>query len=210
MSLRDETLERAAGGTGPRIGVLALQGDFREHAQLLGSLGARVSLVRRAEDLADIDGIVLPGGESSAMDKLARAFGVFEPLRDRLAGGLPAYGTCAGLILLADTVLDAAPGQQSFGGLDVVVRRNAFGAQNQSFETQLSIPVLGPGPVHATFIRGPVVESLGPKATALASLPDGRVVAVAQGRLLATSFHPEMNGEPRLHDYFLRTVSGGA
>lgn len=208
MTLRDETLQLAAGGTGPRVGVLALQGDFREHAMVLGQLGAQVSLVRRAEDLSGLQGIVLPGGESSAIDKLARAFGVFEPLRERIAGGLSAYGTCAGLILLADTIRDAAPGQQTFGGLDVVVRRNAFGSQNQSFETDLVIPELGDPPVHATFIRGPVVESVGPKARVLAALPDGRVVAVEQDHLLATSFHPEMNGELRFHDYFLRRLAG--
>lgn len=206
MTLRDEALRLAGGGSGPRVGVLALQGDVREHAQLLGGLGARVSLVRRAEDLDGINGIVLPGGESSAIDKLARAFGVFEPLQQRLRDGLPAFGTCAGLILLADRILDAAPGQQTFGGLDVVVRRNAFGAQNQSFETELRIPEFGEPPVHATFIRGPAVESLGPKARALAQLADGRVVAVQQDALLGTSFHPEMNGERRFHDYFLQRV----
>lgn len=206
MTLRDETIQLAAGGTGPRVGVLALQGNFREHAKVLGSLGAQVVLVRRAEDLEGIAGIVLPGGESSAIDKLARAFGVFEPLKQRITAGLPVYGTCAGMILLADTILDAAPGQQTFGGLDVVVRRNAFGAQNQSFETELDVPVLPGGPVHATFIRGPVVESVGPQAEALATLNDGRVVAVRQGALLATSFHPEMNGEPRFHDYFLNRI----
>ncbi len=206
MTLRDETIQLAAGGTGPRVGVLALQGNFREHAKVLGSLGAQVVLVRRAEDFEGIAGIVLPGGESSAIDKLARAFGVFEPLKQRITAGLPVYGTCAGMILLADTILDAAPGQQTFGGLDVVVRRNAFGAQNQSFETELDVPVLPGGPVHATFIRGPVVESVGPQAEALATLNDGRVVAVRQGALLATSFHPEMNGEPRFHDYFLNRI----
>lgn len=203
MSLRDETLRLAAGGTGPRVGVLALQGDFREHAAVLGGLGANVTLVRRSADLDGLTGIVLPGGESSAIDKLARAFGLFEPLKERIRDGLAAYGTCAGLILLANEILDAAPGQHTFGGLDVVVRRNAFGAQNQSFETELSIPELGSDPVHATFIRGPVVESVGAQARAMASLADGRVVAVEQGRLLATSFHPEMNGETRFHDYFL-------
>lgn len=206
MTLRDETLALAAGGDGPLIGVLALQGDFREHAAVLGELGARVRLVRRADDLDGIAGIVLPGGESSAMDKLARAFGLFEPLRSALRAGLPAYGTCAGLILLADEILDAAPGQQTFGGLDVVVRRNAFGSQNQSFETELQVSELGAAPVHATFIRGPVVESVGPKARVLAQLADGRVVAVSQGPLLATSFHPEMNGELRFHEYFLREL----
>ncbi|MGV1035027.1 MAG: pyridoxal 5'-phosphate synthase glutaminase subunit PdxT [Microbacteriaceae bacterium] len=209
MTLHDETLRLAAGGTGPRVGILALQGDFREHAIVLAELGASVSLVRTPADLAGIQGIVLPGGESSVIDKLSRIFGIAEPLRQAIAGGLPVYGTCAGMILMANEVLDAAPGQQSFGGLDVVVRRNAFGSQNESFETDLEIPELGPEPVHATFIRGPVVESVGPQARALATLADGRVVAVQQGKLLATSFHPEMNGELRFHEYFLNQIVGG-
>lgn len=208
MTLHDETLRLAAGGTGPRVGILALQGDFREHAIVLAELGASVSLVRTPADLDGIQGLVLPGGESSVIDKLSRIFGIAEPLRQAIAGGLPVYGTCAGMILMANEVLDAAPGQQSFGGLDVVVRRNAFGSQNESFETDLEIPELGPEPVHATFIRGPVVESVGPQARALATLADGRVVAVQQGSLLATSFHPEMNGELRFHEYFLNQIVG--
>lgn len=188
------------------VGVLALQGDFREHASVLRTLGADVTLVRRPEELAAVDGLVIPGGESSVMDKLSRTFGLAEPLRERIQQGLPVYGTCAGLIMLADTVLDAIVGQQSFGGLDVVVRRNAFGSQTQSFETDLDIPVLGETAVHAVFIRGPVVESVGPNATALATLADGRVVAVEQGNLLGTSFHPEMTGELRFHEYFLGKV----
>ena len=206
MTLREDALAGSTETGGPIVGVLALQGDFREHAAVLRQLGANVRLVRRPEDLAGIWGIVLPGGESTTMDKLARAFGLFNPLRDAIAGGLPAYGTCAGLILLADRITDAIAGQQTFGGLDVVVKRNAFGAQNQSFETELSVPELGPEPVHATFIRGPVVESVGPKARALAALQDGRVVAVEQGNLLGTAFHPEINGELRFHDYFLAKV----
>lgn len=188
------------------VGVLALQGDFREHADALRTLGADVTLVRRPEELAAVDGLVIPGGESSVMDKLARTFGLAEPLREGIRNGLPVYGTCAGLIMLADTVLDAIVGQQSLGGLDVVVRRNAFGSQTQSFETDLDIPELGPEPVHAVFIRGPVVESVGPAATALATLADGRVVAVEQGNLLGTSFHPEITGEYRFHEYFLNKV----
>ncbi|HLP22871.1 MAG TPA: pyridoxal 5'-phosphate synthase glutaminase subunit PdxT [Microbacteriaceae bacterium] len=203
VTLHDDTLQLAAGGTGPRVGVFALQGDFREHAVMLAELGAQVVLVRRPADLDGLSGIVFPGGESGVMDKLAKIFGLFEPLRAAIRAGLPAYGTCAGMILLANTILDAAPGQETLGGLDVVVRRNAFGAQNQSFETDLFIPELGAEPVHATFIRGPVVESVGPAARVLSALPDGRVVAVEQGHLLATSFHPEMNGERRFHEYFL-------
>ncbi|RZU64996.1 pyridoxal phosphate synthase yaaE subunit [Microterricola gilva] len=188
------------------VGVLALQGDFREHANVLRTLGADVTLVRRPEELAAIDGLVIPGGESSVMDKLARTFGLAEPLRARIRGGLPVYGTCAGLIMLADSVLDAIAGQESLGGLDVVVRRNAFGSQTQSFETDLDIPELGDVPVHAVFIRGPVVESVGRNARALATLADGRVVAVEQGNLLGTSFHPEITGEHRFHEYFLGKV----
>ena len=210
MTLREEALSGSTGAGGPLIGVLALQGDFREHAAVLKQLGVPVRLVRRAEDLDGIAGIVLPGGESTTMDKLARAFGLFEPLKAALAAGLPGYGTCAGLILLADRITDAIAGQQTFGGLDVVVQRNAFGAQNQSFETTLLVPELGSEPVHATFIRGPVVESVGPKAHALAALEDGRVVAVEQGNLLGTAFHPEMNGELRFHEYFLGKVRQAA
>ncbi|MGX5694660.1 pyridoxal 5'-phosphate synthase glutaminase subunit PdxT [Agromyces soli] len=190
--------------------MLALQGDFREHAHVLTELGAHVVLVRRPAELESVDGLVIPGGESSVIDKLSRMFGVAGPLRAAIAGGLPVYGTCAGLIMLADTVLDAIEGQESFGGLDVVVRRNAFGSQNQSFETELVIPELGEQPVHAAFIRGPVVESVGPAAKVLASLPDGRVVAVEQGSLLGTSFHPEITGEHRFHEYFLRKVRARA
>jgi len=207
-TLRTESLDAGAvASAGPRVGVLALQGDFREHAHVLTKLGARVSLVRRPEELGEIDGLVIPGGESSVMDKLARAFGLQAPLKAAIAAGMPVYGTCAGLIMLADTVLDAIAGQQSLGGLDVVVRRNAFGSQNQSFETDLEIPELGEPPVHAVFIRGPVVESVGPAATALATLSDGRVVAVEQGNLLGTSFHPEITGEYRFHEYFIRKVA---
>lgn len=205
MTLRDESLGSAP-SAGPIVGVLALQGDFREHARVLRELGARVVLVRRAEDLDGVQGIVIPGGESTAIDKLSRIFGVAEPLKRCIAEGMPVYGTCAGLIMIADTLLDAIADQQNFGGLDVVVRRNAFGSQNQSFETDLHIPVLGDRPVHAVFIRGPVVESVGSKATALASLADGRVVAVEQGNLIGTSFHPEIEGDVRFHEYFLSKV----
>jgi 5'-phosphate synthase pdxT subunit len=188
------------------VGVLALQGDFREHATVLRSLGSDVVLVRRPEELARVNGLVIPGGESSVMDKLTRMFGLAEPLRAAVDGGLPVYGTCAGLIMLADTVLDAIRGQQSIGGLDISVRRNAFGPQTASFETDLEVPALGSDPVHAVFIRAPVVESVGASATALATLADGRCVAVEQGNLLGTSFHPEITGEHRFHEYFLTKV----
>jgi 5'-phosphate synthase pdxT subunit len=189
-----------------RVGVLALQGDFREHLAVLRGLGADAVPVKRPEELARVDGLVIPGGESSVMDKLSRLFGLAEPLRDAIAGGLPVYGTCAGLIMLADTVRDAIEGQQTLGGFDIVVRRNAFGSQLDSFETDLEVPAFGDPPVHAVFIRAPVVESVGPKASALATLPDGRVVAVEQGPLLGTSFHPEMTGDTRFHERFLATV----
>ncbi|WP_435744952.1 pyridoxal 5'-phosphate synthase glutaminase subunit PdxT [Microbacterium sp. PMB16] len=191
----------------PRVGVLALQGDVREHAALLAELGAEVALVRRPAELAAVAGLVIPGGESSVIDKLSRLFGMQEPIRDAIAGGMPVLGTCAGLILLADTVVDAIDGQESFGGLDVVVRRNAFGRQVESFEAELSVPALGGNPVKAAFIRGPVVESVGPGAETLAALPDGRVVAVEQGGLLGLSFHPEITGETRFHRRFLARVA---
>ncbi len=162
--------------------------------------------MKRPDELSSVAGLVIPGGESSVMDKLSRLFGLAEPLREAIAGGLPVYGTCAGLIMLADTVQDAIEGQQSLGGFDIVVRRNAFGSQLDSFETDLDVPEFGDPPVHAVFIRAPVVESVGPRATVLATLPDGRVVAVEQGPLLGTSFHPEMTGDTRFHERFLATV----
>lgn len=189
----------------PRIGVLALQGDIREHVRMLTGLGATASLVRRPADLAQVEGLVLPGGESSVIDKLARAFGMQRPIRDAIAAGIPVYGTCAGLILLADRVDGAIAGQETFGGLDVTVRRNAFGGQSESFETSLAVAGWDV-PVHAAFIRAPLVTGLGPGATALATLPDGGVVAVEQGRLLATAFHPEVSGEHRFHERLLAHV----
>jgi 5'-phosphate synthase pdxT subunit len=195
-----------AGSRRPKVGVLALQGDFREHLLVLRELGADAVPVRRATELDEVAGLVIPGGESSVMDKLSRTFGLAEPLKARIAEGMPVYGTCAGLIMLADTVRDAIPGQQTLGGLDVVVRRNAFGNQNDSFETDLDIPELGAPPVHAVFIRAPVVESVGPRAHALATLDDGRVVAVEQDALLATAFHPEVTDDYRFHSRFLDKV----
>ena len=195
---------------GPKVGVLALQGDFREHIAVLRGLGADAVPVRRPEELEEIGGLVIPGGESSVMDKLSRAFGLAEPLRDAIAGGLPVYGTCAGLIMLADRILDGIAGQQTLGGLDVAVRRNAFGSQVDSFETDLDIPALGDEPMHAVFIRAPIVESVGVNATALARVDDGRVVAVEQGNLIGTSFHPEITGDTRFHEYFLAKVRAAA
>ncbi len=190
----------------PCVGILALQGDVREHERLLGSLGARTTRVRRAEELREIDGLVLPGGESSTIDRLARAFELRDPLIARIRDGLPVYGTCAGMILLADRILDGSAGQRTFGGLDVTVRRNAFGRQAQSFETELDVPEIGAPSVRATFIRAPAIEEVGPDVTVLARVPDGRAVAAEQGAVLATAFHPEQTGEPRFHERFLRAV----
>jgi pyridoxal 5'-phosphate synthase pdxT subunit len=193
-------------GRGP-VGVLALQGDFREHIAVLRSLGADAVGVRRPSELAEVSGLIIPGGESSVIDKLSRLFDLAAPLKRAIADGLPVWGTCAGLIMLADTVLDGIQGQQSLGGLDIAVRRNAFGSQLDSFETELDIPVLGEPSVHAVFIRAPIVESASTSVTTLASLPDGRVVAVEQNNLLGTSFHPEMTGDTRFHEYFLGKVT---
>ena len=190
--------------------MLALQGDVREHAALLAHLGADVVLVRRPEELASVDGLVIPGGESSVIDKLSRIFGMQQPVRDAIAAGMPVYGTCAGLILLADTVLDGIDGQQSFGGMDIDVRRNAFGRQTESFETELDVPRLGEPPVKATFIRAPVVERVGAAVEVLAALPDGTIVAVEQGSLLGTSFHPEVDGETRFHERLLERAAAYA
>lgn len=205
-SLLRTGLPSVAGSSSP-VGVLALQGDFREHLAVLSSLGADAVPVRRPEELARVRGLVIPGGESSVMDKLSRLFGLAEPLSAAIRSGLPVYGTCAGLIMLADTVQDAIEGQQTLGGLDIVVRRNAFGAQVDSFETDLSIPALGEPPVHAVFIRAPVVESVGSGVSVLAALPDGRIVAVEQGNLLGSAFHPEITGDTRFHEYFLAKVA---
>ncbi len=186
--------------------MLALQGDFREHLAVLRALGADAHPVRRPEDLERVHGLVIPGGESSVIDKLSRTFGLFEPVRTAIGRGLPVYGTCAGLIMLADRIRDGIAGQQTFGGLDIEVRRNAFGSQVESFEVDLEVPAVGEHPVHAVFIRAPVVENVGDEVTPLAALDDGRVVAVECGNLLGTSFHPEMNGETRFHQYFLDKV----
>lgn len=182
-----------------RVGILALQGGVREHANTCESLGAQVILVRRPRELAQVEALVLPGGESSMIDKLSRAFDLQKPIQVAIAAGLPVYGTCAGLILLADRICDGIEGQQTFGGLDVTVRRNAFGSQIDSFESDLHAPDLGEEPVRAVFIRAPIVAEVGPAARSLATLPGGEVVAVEQGNLLGTSFHPELTGETRFH-----------
>ena len=194
----------------PTIGVLALQGDVREHALALEASGAAAVPVRRARELDDIDGLVIPGGESTTIDKLLRAFDLFEPLQERLRSGLPAYGSCAGMILLADRVLGGIDGQRTLGGLDITVRRNAFGRQVDSFETDLTIDGIPGEPVHAVFIRAPWVEQVGPRAEVLSAVSGGpaagRIVAVRQGGLLATSFHPEVTGDTRVHKLFVQIV----
>jgi 5'-phosphate synthase pdxT subunit len=195
-------------GSAARVGVLALQGDFREHLAVLRELGVEAVPVRRESELDDVAGLVIPGGESTVMDKLSRAFGLRDSLIARIADGMPVYGTCAGLIMLSDRVVDAIDGQLTLGGLDVTVRRNAFGSQNESFETDLDIPELGEPPVHAIFIRAPVVTEVGPAATTLAALDDGRVVAVEQGNVLGTAFHPEVTDDLRFHRRFLDRVAG--
>lgn len=188
----------------PTIGVFALQGDVREHLHTLTGLGADAIAVRRPEELARCDGVVLPGGESTTMAKLARTFDLLEPLRQRVAGGMPTFGTCAGMILLADRIEDGTADQETIGGLDVMVRRNAFGRQVDSFEEELTFRGLD-APVHAVFIRAPWVEEVGNGVEVLAE-SQGRAVAVRQGHLLATSFHPEVDGDGRVHRLFLDMV----
>jgi pyridoxal 5'-phosphate synthase pdxT subunit len=194
-----------------RIGVLALQGDVREHERVLRALGAEVLLVRRPEELDGLDGIVVPGGESTAIGTLLDRFALLEPLRSALRDGLPAYGSCAGMVLLADEVVDGLAGQPLLGGLDVTVRRNAFGRQVDSFETDVDVAGLDGGAVHAVFIRAPWVERAGEGVQVLATVPGdgpaaGRVVVVRQGALLATSFHPELTGDTRVHRLFVEMV----
>ena len=189
----------------PRIGVLALQGNVREHIAVLEELGARTALVRRPDDLSGIDGLVLPGGESSTIDKLARAFDVRAPIVERIRCGMPVFGTCAGMILLADRLIDGISGQKTFGGLDVAVRRNAFGRRMSRSKPISTCQALGSELVHATFIRAPVVEETGPDVAVLAEV-DGRIVAVESGQVMATSFHPEEVGEMRFHRRFLDRV----
>jgi 5'-phosphate synthase pdxT subunit len=201
--------------TRPTIGVFALQGDVREHRAMLESCGVATIGVRRPSELAGLDGIVLPGGESTTMHKLARTFELFEPLRDAIAGGLPAFGTCAGMIMLADHIEGGIVGQETFGGLDVVVRRNAFGRQVDSFEEVVSFHPSWAEPFEfpATFIRAPWVEKVGDgvESVATARLADGgdRIVAVRRGGLLATSFHPEITGDRRIHELFVDLVRHG-
>ncbi|MBT2399147.1 pyridoxal 5'-phosphate synthase glutaminase subunit PdxT [Streptomyces sp. ISL-100] len=189
----------------PVIGVLALQGDVREHLVALAVADATARPVRRPEELAEVDGLVIPGGESTTMSKLATLFGMREPLRERIKDGMPVYGTCAGLIMLADKILDPRSGQETFGGIDMIVRRNAFGRQNESFEAGVEVEGIADGPVEGVFIRAPWVESVGARVEVLAE-HDGHIVAVRQGNALATSFHPELTGDHRVHQLFTEMV----
>lgn len=177
---------------------------------MLERAGAKTLLLRRPADVAALDGLVIPGGESTTMDKLVRAFGLQEPLRSRIAAGLPVFGTCAGMILLADRIADGATGQQTLGGMDMTVRRNAFGRQIDSFEVNLHIHEIGPEPLRAVFIRAPWVEDTGPAVEVLARVEEGpaagRIVAARQRNLLVTSFHPEMTGDHRVHQLFVSIV----
>ncbi len=194
----------------PVVGVLALQGDVREHLAALAECDVVARPVRRPTELAEVDALVVPGGESTTIDKLTRAFDLREPILDRLKHGMPAYGSCAGMILLAERVVDAIDGQQTFGGIDMTVRRNAFGRQVESFEDDLPFEGVEGGPVRAVFIRAPWVEEVSPAVEVLAKVgsgpAEGRIVAVRQGNLLATSFHPEITGDTRVHRLFVEMV----
>jgi 5'-phosphate synthase pdxT subunit len=196
--------------TSPRIGVLALQGDVREHLRALESAGATALAVRRPDELDSVDGLVIPGGESTTMYKLAIAFDLLDPLRKRNDAGMPAFGSCAGNIMLADRVLDGIEGQVTLGGLDVTVRRNAFGRQVDSFESAVDLAGVAGAPFHAVFIRAPWVENCGPDVQVLGRTTGGaaagRIVAVRQGAIIATSFHPELTGDGRIHALFVEIV----
>jgi 5'-phosphate synthase pdxT subunit len=198
------------------IGVLALQGDFREHIQAMQRLGAEARAVRLPRDLEGLDGLIIPGGESTVMGKLMVAYDLDQPLRERIAAGLPTWGTCAGLILLARETDNAMAGQPLLAAMDIRVCRNAFGAQRESFEVDLDVPALGEQPVHAVFIRAPIVESVGAGVDALARVEPGLfgtpgdIVAVRQGPLLGTAFHPEVTNDVRFHSYFLSIVREAA
>jgi len=185
-----------------KVGVLALQGAFREHREVLDALGVEVIEVRTEGDLAALDALVLPGGESTTMSKLLDSSGVRAPLAELLADGLPVFGTCAGMILLAREVVDGRPDQESFGAIDVAVRRNAYGRQRDSFETDLAVDGLGGGPFAGVFIRAPRIESVGERVEVLARHDDAPVLA-RQGAVFVASFHPELSGDLRLHEFFL-------
>jgi 5'-phosphate synthase pdxT subunit len=195
-----------------RIGVLALQGDFEAHIKALQQAASQLGLeieakaVRLPKQLEELDGIIIPGGESTTIGKMIVLYGFEEVLQQKIREGFPVWGTCAGLILLARETDNALAGQPLLASMHIRVRRNAFGSQRESFETDLSVPVLGEAPFHAFFIRGPAIEAVGPEVETLATLDDGTIVAVREGALLGTAFHPEVSGDPRFHNYFLRIV----
>lgn len=202
----------SAGTRSPRVGVLALQGDVREHLAAVAAAGATPIGVRRRDELDAVDGLIIPGGESTTMSRLLGVFDLYEPLRARLAEGMPAYGSCAGMIMLASDILDTRPDARHLDALDITVRRNAFGRQVESFETDLEVDgITGGTPMRAVFIRAPWVEGAGEGVQVLARVPDGpaqgRIVAVRQGDVLATSFHPEVTGDRRVHQYFVDMVA---
>jgi len=188
----------------PVIGVLALQGDVREHVRALEDAGATAKPVRRLHEIESADGLVIPGGESTTLWKLATAFDLFEPVRKLIADGMPAFGSCAGMIMLADRVADGVNGQQTFGGIDMTARRNAFGRQVDSFEREVQVDG---APFHAVFIRAPWVEEAGAEVAVLGE-DGGRIIAVRQGSLLATAFHPELTPDRRIHELFVKMVKG--
>ena len=193
-----------------KIGVLALQGDVREHIQSLSDCGVDALAVKTKSEIENISALVIPGGESTTIAKLARSFDLFDLIKDRIKDGMPTYGSCAGMILLSDVVEDAIIGQESFGGIDMVVKRNAFGRQVDSFETDLKFKGITDPPVRAVFIRAPWVESVGENVEVLAEISDSagqrHPVAVRQGHLLATSFHPELTGDNRVHKFFVENI----
>ena len=191
------------------VGVLALQGDFREHISALGDCGVTGKLVKTAAEIAALDALIIPGGESTTISKLAKVFGLFDLISKRISEGMPTYGSCAGMILVAKTILDPASDQDTFGGIDMEVRRNAFGRQTESFEVDLDFKTISGAPIRGVFIRAPWVESHGSLVEILASVEISGVqhpVAVRQGSVLATAFHPELTGDNRVHRYFLEDV----
>jgi 5'-phosphate synthase pdxT subunit len=199
------TASPSVAGSSPLIGVLALQGDVREHESVLADLGWDHCQVRTPEELESVDALIIPGGESSVIDKLARLFGLRDPLISRIKAGMPVLGTCAGLILLADRIDGGLGDQQTFGGLDISVTRNAFGSQIDSFETEITMPVIGGAAISSAFIRAPIVTDSG-SAEVIATLPDGSIVGVRDGYVVGISFHPEVVGDTRVHEWWLTTV----
>ena len=192
-----------------KIGVLGLQVDFREHIETLNNCGVDTVLVKRASDLVNLNGLVIPGGESTTISKLAKTFELFDPVSKAIANGLPTYGSCAGMILVADSILDPASGQETFGGIDMQVRRNAFGRQSESFEADIDFKAISGGPIRGVFIRAPWVERYEEGVEILASVEvSGQIhpVAVRQAKVLATAFHPELTGDKRVHQYFLENL----